>query len=104
MVEFISYQLKTACCTTLHPVEVELHSFWYPSRISTRTTIAFTIYKRFVKDIGSNICPFADDTRMYIIADDPVAAVELLNLDLDKITKWAKDRLVKFNPKNMKVF
>ena len=51
-----------------------------------------------MKDIGSNIRLFADDTSVYIIVDDPVAAAELLNLDLDKITKWAKEWLVKFNP------
>ena len=51
-----------------------------------------------MKDIGSNIRLFADDTSVYIIVDDPVAAAELLNLDLDKITNRAKEWLVKFNP------
>ena len=53
-----------------------------------------------MKDIGSNIRLFADDTSVYTIVGDPVAAAELLNLDLDKITKWEKEWLVKFNPKN----
>ena len=51
-----------------------------------------------MKDIRSSIRLFADDTSVYIIVDDPIAAAELLNLDLDKITKWAKEWLVKFNP------
>ena len=51
-----------------------------------------------VKDIGSNNRLFADDTSVYIIVDDPVAVAELLDLDLDKITKWAEEWLVKFNP------
>ena len=40
-----------------------------------------------MKDIGSNILLFADDTRVYIIVDDTIAAAELLHIDLDKITK-----------------
>ena len=61
--------------------------------------LLFLLYiNDIVKDIGSNIRLFADDTSVYIIIDDPVAAAELLNLDLDKITKWAKEWLVKFNP------
>ena len=50
-----------------------------------------------MKDIGSNIRLFADDSSVYLIVDDPVAAAELLNLDLDKITKLANEWLVKFN-------
>ena len=61
--------------------------------------LLFLLYiNDIVMDIGSNIRLFADDTSVYIIVDDPVAAAELLNLDLDKITKWAKEWLVKFNP------
>ena len=40
-----------------------------------------------VTDFGSNIRLFADATSVYKIADDLIAAAELLNLDLDKITK-----------------
>ena len=58
----------------------------------------FFIYiNDIVKDVGSNIRLFADDTSAYKIDDDPVAAAELLNIDLDIITKWAKEWLVKFN-------
>ena len=52
-----------------------------------------------MKDIGSSIRLFADDTSVYIIVDDPVAAAERLKLDLDKITKWANE----FNPDKLKV-
>ena len=51
-----------------------------------------------VTDIGSNIRLFADDTSLYIIVDNPTTAAELLNLDLEKIIKWAKTWLVTFNP------
>ena len=61
--------------------------------------LLFLLYiNDIVKHIGSNIRLFADDTSVYIIVDDPV-----LNLDLDKITKWAKEWLVKFNAKKLKV-
>ena len=43
---------------------------------------------------------FADDTSVYIIADDPVAAAEILNLDLDKVTKWVEEWLLNFTLKN----
>ena len=90
------------CSTTGRPVKMELCSGWCPARINTGATFVFII-NDIVTDIGSNIRLFADDTSVYIIADDPVAAAELLNLDLDKITKWAKEWLVKFNPKKLKV-
>ena len=51
-----------------------------------------------VKDIGSNIRLFADDTSLFISVENPDTAAELLNLDLDKILKWAKRWLVLFNP------
>ena len=48
--------------------------------------------------IGSSIRLFADDTSLYIIVEDPIVAVELLNADLEKIAEWALKWLVKFNP------
>ena len=51
-----------------------------------------------VKDIGSNIRLFADETSLFISVENPETAAELLNLDLDKIMKWAKRWLVLFNP------
>ena len=51
-----------------------------------------------ITDIGSNIRLFAVDTCLYIIVDNPTTAAELLNLDLEKIIKWAKTWLVTFNP------
>ena len=41
---------------------------------------------------------FADDTSLYIIVENPDAAAEILNTDLNKISKWAKSWLVKFKP------
>ena len=51
-----------------------------------------------VTDIRSNIRFFADDISLYIIVDNPDATAEILNTDLNKISKWAKYWLVKFNP------
>ena len=53
-----------------------------PARINTGATPVFII-NDIVKGIGSNVRLFTDDTSVYIIVDDPVAAAELLNLDLD---------------------
>ena len=51
-----------------------------------------------VNDIGSSIRLFADDTSLYIIVENPELAAQLLNTDLEKITKWANTWLVIFNP------
>ena len=50
-----------------------------------------------MKDVGSNIRLFADDTSIYIIVDDPEVAADILNTDLSKISAWAKTWLVNFN-------
>ena len=51
-----------------------------------------------VLDIGSNIRLFADDTSLYIIVDNPITAANCLNIDLERISKWAATWLVAFNP------
>ena len=51
-----------------------------------------------VKDIGSNIRLFSDDTSLYIVVDVPTLAAERLNSDLEKVARWAKQWLVFFNP------
>ena len=48
--------------------------------------------------IYSSIRLFADDTSLYIIVDNPFQAAEQLNLDLQKIHRWAAKWLVTFNP------
>ena len=50
-----------------------------------------------VKDIGSNIRLFADDTSLYIIVENPEVAADILNTDLAKVAAWAKTWLVTFN-------
>ena len=44
-----------------------------------------------VDEIGCHIRLFADDTSLYITVENPDMAAELLNIDLDKIMKWAKN-------------
>ena len=98
MVQFISYQLPCVQSKWKY-----IHAGVPQGSIPG--SLLFLLYiNDIVKDIRSTIRLFADDTSEYIIADDPIAAEELLNLDLDKINKWAKDWLVKVNPKNLKVF
>ena len=61
--------------------------------------LLFLLYiNDIVKDIGSNIRLFADDTSLFLVVDNPNTAAETLNADLEKITEWAKTWLVKFNP------
>ena len=51
-----------------------------------------------VKNIGSNIRLFADDTSLFIIVDNPTTAALCLNSDLEKLSRWAAIWLVTFNP------
>ena len=69
--------------------------------LSILEPLLFLLYiNDIVLDIGSNICLFADDTSLFIIVDNPVAAADCLNNDLDKISQWAATWLVSFNPTN----
>ena len=61
--------------------------------------LLFLLYiNDIVKDIKSNIRLFADDTSLFLVVENPLSAAQILNTDLDKITKWAKDWLVGLNP------
>ena len=61
--------------------------------------LLFLLYiNDIVNDIGSNIRLFADDTSLFLVVDNPDTAAQTLNSDLEKISKWAKTWLVKFNP------
>ena len=52
--------------------------------------LLFLLYiNDIVIDIGSSIRLFADDTSLFIIVEDPITAAGSLNMDLDKISKWA---------------
>ena len=59
------------------------------------------LFLLYINDIAAEIrsnIRIADDTSLYIIVGSPDAAAEILNTDLNKISKWAKSWLVKFNP------
>ena len=60
--------------------------------------LLFLLYiNDIVTDIGSNLRLFADDTSLYIIVDNPTTADDCLNMDLNKISRWAATWLVTFN-------
>ena len=49
--------------------------------------LLFLLYiNDIVTEIRSNIRLFADDTSLYIIVENPDAAAEILNTDLNKIS------------------
>ena len=66
--------------------------------------LLFLIY---INDITSvtecNIKLFADDTILYIDIDNPVAAANSMNNDLQNIEKWADQWLINFSPAKTKL-
>ena len=61
--------------------------------------LLFLIYiNDIVREIGSNIRLFADDTSLHFIVEKPEIAANLMNADLNKIHEWSKQWLVNFNP------
>ena len=61
--------------------------------------LLFLLYiNDIVEDINSSIRLFADDTSLYTIVDDAIQAGETLNLDIEKVSRWAQQWLVTFNP------
>ena len=61
--------------------------------------LLFLLYVNdIVKNIGSNIRLFADDTSLFIIVDNPTTAGLCLNSDLENLSRWAAIWLVTFNP------
>ena len=57
-----------------------------------------------VYEIHSNIRLFADETTLYIIADFPDSAAQILNVDLHRISNWADLWLVDFNANKAEAF
>ena len=64
--------------------------------------LLFLIYiNDIVSNISSNIRLFADDTSLYLTINhrnEALTSTDLLNTDISKISKWASDWLVTFNP------
>ena len=59
----------------------------------------FLIYiNDIVNNIKSQIKLFADDTSMYLCLDDTTIRTDILNTDLERITRWAREWKVDFNP------
>ena len=45
---------------------------------------------------------FADDTILYIIVNNPADGADALNEDLQRLTNWAEQWIVKFSPPKTK--
>ena len=60
--------------------------------------LLFILYiNDIVTNIESQIKLFADDTSIFLVVDDPMQSAVILNLDLEKIHRWAHTWLVNFN-------
>ena len=61
--------------------------------------LLFLIYINDLEDgIKSKVKFFADDTSLFSIVKDPKVSAENLQHDLDKITEWAYQWKMSFNP------
>ena len=61
--------------------------------------LSFLIYVNdLTNNLKGNVKPFADDTFLYSETCDPLETVNILNNDLRKIRKWAKQWKIVFNP------
>ena len=61
--------------------------------------LLFLIYiNDIVRELNCNVRLFADDTSLFIVVENPVPAVNILNNNLGRIHSWACDWLVDFNP------
>ena len=61
--------------------------------------LLFIIYINDIVDVvSSNIRLYADDSILFSIEDNSALTAEKLNADLEKITAWAKQWLITFNP------
>ena len=65
--------------------------------------LLFLIYVNdIINDIESEILLFADDTCIFEPVTDPIQSINKLNRDLEKLSSWAKQWLVNFNPTKTK--
>ena len=51
-----------------------------------------------VEETNPSIRLFANDTSLYIVADDPLESAIELNADFSRINMWAAKWLATFNP------
>ena len=51
---------------------------------------------------SSEVRMFADDTILYVIVDNPADSLDSLNEDLQRVSQWASDWIVKFSPPKTK--
>lgn len=65
--------------------------------------LLFLVYINDICDeVDSDIRLFADDTTIFVFVDNPGISADILNNDLKKMNKWAKQWLVQFSPSKTK--
>ena len=79
------------------------NSNWLPVRagVTQGSILGPLLFITFINDIVNEISAeiklFADDTRLYLIVDNPNDTAFLLNQDLNQLQRWSETWLIKFN-------
>ena len=80
-------------------MDSHLHGHHFVPQGSILGPLFFLIYiNDLSKDISSAVKLFADDTSIFLVVDDVNLSVVQLNNDLLKISKWADQWKMSFNP------
>ena len=101
---FASYLINRKQCVVIDGVKSDLVEIKAGVPQGSRLgPLLFVIFiNDIVNDIESEILLFADDTTLLASGKDPAETSEILNRDLKKISTWANNWKVTFNPKKSK--
>ena len=97
---FTSYLLNRKQCVIIEGVKSGLAEI--KAGVPQGSRLGPLLFIIFINDIVDNIeseiLLFEDDTTLLASGKDPAETSEILNRDLQKISDWAKNWKVKFNP------
>ena len=86
MVSKLPLKTPSKCSASRQFLRMGFHQSWSATRLYTWPSIVLLYINDIVKNIGSNIRFFADETSLFIMVDNPTPAALCLNSDLVKLS------------------